>query len=251
MRIGAFSQPLLVTTCASRLAWGWHCWSKSPLYTAELQTSLDGLKEYASCVEELGSRDAKAHVEKETRGYAPWTHAPVCTRTLQSINDTLCVYTDASFADNRGISIFTTRKLAQEFASLPAFRDPLALKPEAINEDTHAYHTTSIAEKGIGMLASRPLKFGDRVTAYTPAFVAYLESELSTLDREALWRTAIEQLPVHLKDKFLNLATVYGDPRVKVQDVVKANTFQVMIGGVNHLAVWPETSRLNHACAPK
>ncbi|EOA82340.1 uncharacterized protein SETTUDRAFT_157167 [Exserohilum turcica Et28A] len=170
---------------------------------------------------------------------------------MADINDTLCVYTDASFADNRGISIFTTRKLAQEFASLPAFRDPLALKPEAINEDTHAYHTTSIAEKGIGMLASRPLKFGDRVTAYTPAFVAYLESELSTLDREALWRTAIEQLPVHLKDKFLNLATVYGDPRVKVQDVVKANTFQVMIGGVNHLAVWPETSRLNHACAPK
>jgi len=101
------------------------------------------------------------------------------------------------------------------------------------------------------MLATRPLDFGDRVTSYTPAFIAYLESELSTLDREQLWRIAIEQLPGELKEKFLGLATVYGDERVRVQDVVKANTFQLMVGGANHLAVWPETSRLNHACAPK
>lgn len=101
------------------------------------------------------------------------------------------------------------------------------------------------------MLASRPLEFGDRVTAYTPAFLAYLESELSTPDREAFWRVAIEQLPEVLKSEFLSLATVYGDERIRVQDVVKANTFQVVLEGLNHLAVWPETSRLNHECAPK
>ena len=101
------------------------------------------------------------------------------------------------------------------------------------------------------MLAERPLEFAERVTAHTPAFLAYLESSLSTLDREALWRMAIEQLPEGLKKEFLGLATVYGDERVRVQDIVKANTFQVVVGGVNHLAVWPETSRLNHACAPK
>jgi ribosomal RNA assembly protein len=101
------------------------------------------------------------------------------------------------------------------------------------------------------MLATRPLKFGDVVTRYTPAFVAYLESELTTLDREAMWRIAIEQLPSELKEKFLGLATLYGDERVRVQDIVKANTFQVVVGGQNHLVVWPETSRANHACAPK
>ena len=37
---------------------------------------------------------------------------------------------------------------------------------------------------------------------------------------------------------------------MRVQDIVKANTFQILLGGANHLAVWPETSRLNHACAP-
>ncbi|EUC30627.1 hypothetical protein COCCADRAFT_39160 [Bipolaris zeicola 26-R-13] len=169
---------------------------------------------------------------------------------MADINDKLCVYTDTSFAQNRGISIFTTPSLAKDFASLPAFRDASALVSQSINKPTDTYHATSIPGKGIGMLASRPLKFGERVTAYTPAFLAYLESELSTLDREALWRTAIEQLPAELKEKFLGLATVYGDPRVQIQDIVKANTFQVLLNGVNHLAVWPETSRLNHACAP-
>ena len=103
----------------------------------------------------------------------------------------------------------------------------------------------------MGMLATQPLEFGDIVTRHTPAFIAYLESELSTIDREKLWRMAIEQLPEVIKERFLGLATVYGDERVRVQDVVKANTFQVLVGEVNHLAVWPETSRLNHACNPK
>jgi ribosomal RNA assembly protein len=101
------------------------------------------------------------------------------------------------------------------------------------------------------MLASRPLGFQDRVTAYTPAFLAYLEDDLSTLDREKWWRNAIEQLPAKIKEGFLGLSYVYGDERVRVQDIVKANTFQVEVGGVNHLAIFPETSRLNHACNPK
>jgi ribosomal RNA assembly protein len=101
------------------------------------------------------------------------------------------------------------------------------------------------------MLATKSLEFKDRVTAYTPAFLAYLETELPTLEREMWWRFAIEQLPAKIKDEFLSLAYVFGDERFRVQDIVKANTFQMEVGGVNHLAVFPETSRLNHACNPK
>jgi len=102
------------------------------------------------------------------------------------------------------------------------------------------------------MLATRDLVFGDMVTAYTPVFLAYLEVELSTLEREKWWRRAVEQLPEESKDTFLDLATIYGDERVRVQDIVKSNTFRVEVGGgVGHLAIWPETSRANHACAPK
>jgi ribosomal RNA assembly protein len=101
------------------------------------------------------------------------------------------------------------------------------------------------------MLASQPLVFSDTITAHTPAFLALLESELSTADRETWWRRAIAQLPAPTQRDFLGLATVYGDERVRVQDIIKANTFQVEVGGGNHLAVWPETSRVNHACGAK
>lgn len=250
MRISTLSaRQILILASSPQLVRGLHCWSKSPLYTINLQTSLDSLHEYAQCsLLNPTSPDSTPNAEED---YGPWSHAPVCTPVLQSINDTLCVYTDATFAHNRGISLFTTPTLAKKFASLPAFRNPSALTAQGINQPTHAYRATPIPGKGIGMLASRPLKFGDRVTAYTPAFIAYLESELSTPDREAFWRVAIEQLPEALRSEFLSLATVYGDERIRVQDVVKANTFQVVLEGVNHLAVWPETSRLNHECAPK
>ena len=81
--------------------------------------------------------------------------------------------------------------------------------------------------------------------------LAYLESDLTTAEREKFFKIAVSQLPKATREMYLGLATVYGLPQVKYQDVVKANTFQVVLEGVNHLAVWPETSRLNHECAPK
>jgi ribosomal RNA assembly protein len=183
--------------------------------------------------------------------YAPWSYPPVCTHVFESINDKLCVYTSTSFGNGRGISIFTTPTAAKQFAALPAFKDPSALSSQNINTLTNTWRAASIPDKGIGMLATQPLNFKDRVTAYTPAFLAYLETELATLEREKCWRFAVDQLPEKTRDAFMSLAYVFGDERVRVQDIVKANTFQVEVGGENHLAVFPETSRLNHACNPK
>ena len=193
--------------------------------------------------------NGRKHQKEKEAGNSPWTHAPICTPTLQTINSTLCIYTSSTFSNGRGISIFTTPTLAKTFALLPAFTSP---QPPHINVPTDAYTATTIPGKGLGMLATRDLVFGDMVTAYTPVFLAYLEVELSTLEREKWWRRAVEQLPEESKDTFLDLATIYGDERVRVQDIVKSNTFRVEVGGgVGHLAIWPETSRANHACAPK
>jgi hypothetical protein len=238
---------LAQATSAQLLPWTLHqrCWQESPLYTPDFQSLLDGSKDHAFCSEPLSP-----YSTVRTNPHEPWTHRPVCTPFLPGLNNTLCVYTDASFGAGRGISIVTTPDLARQFAALPALHDQSLYKSRDINKPSDVYTTTSIPGKGIGMLSTRPLSFGTHVTRYTPAFLAYLESSLSTPDREALWRIAIAQLPLPLQESFLDLATVYGDERVRVQDIVKANTFQVMIGGTNHLAIWPETSRLNHACAP-
>ncbi|KAH8727683.1 hypothetical protein GQ44DRAFT_94110 [Phaeosphaeriaceae sp. PMI808] len=214
------------------------CWHEHPLRTVNIYSSQDHQKEYASTI----------HIKE--RDYAPWSYPPVCTNVLQSINDKLCVYTSTSFSNGRGITIFTTPKVASRFTSLPGFRDSSIFQTKNINTFSDTWHATSIPNKGIGMLASKPLKFKDRVTSYTPVFLALLEVEFGTLEREQWWRLAVEQLPEKMKNEFLSLAYVIGDERVRVQDIVKSNTFQVHIAGVNHLAVFPETSRFNHACNP-
>jgi hypothetical protein len=218
------------------------CWHEYPLSTAHI-SSTDRGREYASTIQDQSQSDSEP--------YAPWTHPPKCTLILRSINDKLCVYTSTSFANGRGISIFTTPSIAKQYASLPAFTSPSVLHAQAINHPTNSWRADTIPNKGIGMLAAKALVFGDRITSYTPAFLALLEDELNTYDREKWWRLAIEQLPVKTKEDFLQLAFVFGDERFRVQDIVQANTFQVEVGGDNHLAVWPETSRLNHACNPK
>ncbi|KAH9870272.1 hypothetical protein IAQ61_005745 [Plenodomus lingam] len=223
------------------------CWHDYPLLTVQLSCHLNGIHEMAHPVQTW---------PKEQEENFPWSHTPICTPSLPSLNSPLCVYTSTTFASGRGLSIFTTPNLANHFASLPVFHNASILAEQDINGDTGTWRTETIPGKGIGMVASHTLDFGDRVTSYTPAFLAVLEDELGTLNREKWWRIAISQLPdgkdgeESVKDKFMGLATVYGDERVKVQDIVKANTFQLEVQGINHLAVWPETSRLNHDCGP-
>jgi hypothetical protein len=219
------------------------CWHEHPLSTRQIFSSSKDLQEYSVPI--------RSPFDSKQNDHAPWTHPPTCTPILSTINDILCIYVSTSFSNGRGISIFTTPSIAAQYAALPAFVSSSALTSQNINVPTNTWRATSIPDKGVGMLATQPLSFGDRVTAYTPAFLALLESELSTLDREKWWRRAINLLPKKTRENFLSLAYVYGDERVRVQDIVKANTFQVEVGGGNHLAVWPETSRLNHACAPK
>jgi hypothetical protein len=233
----------LIHRALSHITLNDQCWHEHPLSTVNICSSVSGYVQYASVVQ--------VTFRSQEQDHTPWSNPPICTNVLESINDKLCVYTNTSFSNGRGISIFTTPQLANMFTSLPAFQDPATADAQDINIPTDTWRATSIPNKGIGIIASKPLDFKDCITAHTPAFLAYLEDELSTLDREKWWSTAIEQLPAKIRKQFLALSYVYGDERVRVQDIVKANTFQVEVGGVNHLAIFPETSRLNHACNAK
>ena len=181
--------------------------------------------------------------------FHPWSNKATCTDLLAGISDNLCVYTNASFSKGRGISIFTTPQIASHFNNLPVLQDATALT--GINEATGAWYTRSIPGKGIGMLASHSLKRGDLITAYTPILLVYMESVLSTMEREKYLRVAVEQLPQSSREAYYKLATIYGHAETIVQDVLKANTFEVEIGGHRHMAIFPETSRMNHDCGAK
>ena len=70
-------------------------------------------------------------------------------------------------------------------------------------------------------------------------------------EREKFLSIAVDQLPAASQEHYFSLATIWGEAGYEVQDVVKANGFEMQVGGKMHVAVFPETSRMNHACSPK
>ncbi|KAL6708391.1 hypothetical protein ACN47E_002654 [Coniothyrium glycines] len=233
------------------------CVFEQPLLQLEFYSSRDGLGEFACPARQSILRDDRAAPRVED-DQSIWSFPPACTRVQGSINEELCVFTSIDKLSKHGYSIFTTPSIADTITKLPALRgcpedDHICeeiIATSGIDQESGAWRTAEIPGKGIGMLAARDLKPGDIVTAYTPTFMAYLESELSTADRETWWKRAIEQLPESQRKLFLGLTYVFGDERIRIQDIVKANTFQIDVNGVNHLVIFPETSRLNHACNP-
>lgn len=199
----------------------------------------------------LPSTTAVDNDQSENGSYGPWTHKPVCTDFLEELGSELCVYTNATFSQGRGISIFTTPRIAEEYATLLPFHDPEALSSRGINIPNGVWYTKDIPGKGVGMLAKRDLQRGDLITAFTPYLLSHTENILSTEEREKFLQIALSQLPIESQEHYLGLAKIYHIPSVVVQDVCKANSFEMQVGGQMHLAVFPETSRINHACAPK
>lgn len=182
--------------------------------------------------------------------FFPWSYDPVCTPYIPELKSELCVYTNFTFSAGRGISIFTTPTIAEEFSALPPFQDASAL--EGVNEPAKSWRTQKVPGKGIGVVASRNLDWKDKVMSTTPLLLVHPPpSALSSESIEIFLRIAIEQLPAVSRDWYLSLATIFRYENLKIQDVLKANTFEVQVGGMMHLAVFPEQSRINHDCGPK
>ncbi|KAG9233383.1 hypothetical protein BJ875DRAFT_512278, partial [Amylocarpus encephaloides] len=177
-----------------------------------------------------------------------WSHRPVCTEHHVDIDSELCVYTKAGFRDGRGISIFTTPDIAQEFADLKIFHDTSSTPEKEVT--IRPWKTQELPGKGVAMIAGRDLQRGDLITAYTPALIVNRDKILLVKEEEEYLRRAIDQLPVATRASYLELATMYNDPTIIVQDVLKSNSFDLQVGGRMHLAIFPEPSRLNHDCAP-
>jgi hypothetical protein len=222
----------------------------------------------------------------------PWTHAPVCTTMLRLQGsdpvDTgrddveYCLYTNASFQANRGISIFTTPKIASSLAKLPVFAGSVTqlsspnlnaqvLLSSGPSQYTHSTsisatatsYTSAIPSKGLGLFTFHALKRGDVVLHHTSVLISHIPSFARTFssERERLLRIGVEQLPSTTRDQFLSLATIYGDEDTLVQDILKANAYNIDVeigedgaGNVikeQYPGIWPEAARANHACAPK
>ncbi|KAF2840709.1 SET domain-containing protein [Patellaria atrata CBS 101060] len=201
--------------------------------------------------EEIFNEDASSTLERK---HSLWPYEPLCTGLRKGLDEELCIYTNAEFAGGRGISIFTTRKIAESFKSLPPFHSPEVL--DGINKPTTAWSTRKMPNKGIGMVAESKFQRGNRILVTTPVLLAHMDFAMAdedvfpVLEREAFLRKAVDQLPTRTRDAFLSLATLFNAPHLVVQDVMKTNAFEIQVGGQMHLAVFPEAARINHDCGP-
>lgn len=222
-----------------------HCLNAA-IFSTSLACSSNGASDLLT---QYGEEERVLQVDSDIAYFHPWTHEPVCTQFLESVGSELCIYTNASFSNGRGISIFTTPSIAEQFSKLLPFEDAAVL--DGVNNPGGPWYTKELPGKGTGLIAGRELARGDLVTAYTPVLLVNKDRILSTRDRELLLRIAVDQLPSASRDAYLKLSTIFGNPAFIVQDVLKANNFEMQLGGEMHLALFPETSRMNHDCGPK
>ncbi|KAF2099799.1 SET domain-containing protein [Rhizodiscina lignyota] len=228
-------------------------WEQCPDFVLSLSSNLDcsvsGGSERASEID-VPSLVKKSESFDTISDFFPWTHPPICTDIVSSLNAPLCIFTNASFSSGRGISIITTEDIALEFASL----EPFVLDHTPTNVNTspsrQPWKATPIANKGMGLVATESIPAGSLIAAYQPVVLVHPEISSFKNTAEGLIRLAVDQLPPSTSANFLNLSTQYNNPHIICSDILKSNSFELAVGPTMHLSLIPEPSRLNHDCGP-
>ncbi|SPO04011.1 uncharacterized protein DNG_06694 [Cephalotrichum gorgonifer] len=172
--------------------------------------------------------------------WLPWTHRPYCADTPY------CVFTNAHFHGNNGISIITTPALAAHtldtiestFASpfRQAFLDP---------EGRPAYEVRDIPGKGKGAVAVRTIRKGERFMVDYAGIIADTDfpAQLKMADGRKLLEAAVDQLP--RMEKIRDLARSTDTQTRVVEDLLRTNSFGMTVEERNVMGLFPEISHLH------
>jgi hypothetical protein len=165
-----------------------------------------------------------------------------------------CVYANPSLQNGHGISLITTARIAQSVAHLPGLDQPPNVDIQAVSKDTVPYRMQSIPGKGMGLVATQPIRRGQRIMAFTPAVLAHLDitTKITSEEQQRLLDVAVEQLPKQTKELYLSQMGFAGGHHVA--DVMHTNSFGLNLGTeeqARHFGNFPEVSRFNHDCRPK
>jgi hypothetical protein len=157
-----------------------------------------------------------------------WTSPPQCI-DRGNMTEVYCIFTSATFANGRGISIFTTPENAAAIAKLPAFEDPTVHdENEALNSSPPPYELRELPGRGIGVIANRTLHRGDRIFSETPSYM--IDDQISPdVDDELhvqMQRYAVLVLPEPLRDLSLDLCAHFGVAD-RIDDIMATNAFAV------------------------
>ena len=194
-----------------------------------------------------------------------WTHSSPCIQG-DDADDPICVFTDTTFADGRGISLVTVARRAGHLATTPAFAEPDTVK--GINHDLGQtppakYEMRELPGKGMGLIATAPIRRGDQIMANTASLMIDYRafSELTKAQYTSLQSHAVDHLPPQHRALLLSLSTHTTSPSHLshpdlVDKIAATNSFDIDPDSDDpdqhhsFFVLFPSIARMNHACRP-
>ncbi|KAG7290875.1 hypothetical protein NEMBOFW57_000880 [Staphylotrichum longicolle] len=196
---------------------------------------------------------------------------PVCLTDSRDLggedsDQPICVFTDTSFAEGRGISLITAPQRANYLATSPAFAEPDTVK--SINQDLNQtpptkYEMREIPGKGMGLIATAHILRGDLIMANTASLMIDYRAfnELSKPQYTALQAHAVDHLPPLHRSLFLNLSahtpsTSHLTHAELVDAIAATNGFDIDPDDDDadqhnsFFVIFPSIARMNHDCRP-
>ncbi|KAK4183002.1 hypothetical protein QBC35DRAFT_545094 [Podospora australis] len=184
-----------------------------------------------------------------------WTHKPVCIDSPVEPKIPWCAFTNSNFQGKRGVSVISPKyyNSTYEVSPLSALQSIISsLDPHRYEVPPAAYEVKAMKDKGFGLVATKKLRRGSVFMVDYATILADKEMTMS-LRREDGRKLLVEAIG-RLEDpqRVLELA-VSSKPESKVpieEDVFKTNAFYQDVGARGFMMVFPEISRMNHACNP-
>lgn len=202
-----------------------------------------------------------------SKGWAPWTHRPVCTEARRdkrgrARQQQYCVFTDATFRGGRGLSVIAAPHGAAAMADTlddsgvpPRLRDhpstPLrgdTAREHGTTAEGNAFAVQDMPGRGRGVVATRRIRRGELVfvdyvtvlsqNTFTAPDSASNGDEADPEQIMQLLQVAVAQLPRAQNTRVHALAHSLGGERVR--DILRTNVFGgITIAGEPHIGLFP------------
>ncbi|KAI1761147.1 SET domain-containing protein [Hypoxylon sp. FL1150] len=180
--------------------------------------------------------------------YSPWTHAIDCMHVPKSPDTKYCVFSNSRHG-NGGVSIVTTPEIAANEIEMLNDSGDTHFRSANISAEP-AWKVVDIPGKGKGVVATRHIKRSEAVMADWASLVVHLDfpTSVKRLEGYRHLHIAVDQLSG--PDRVLGLARSSTFSNDIVEDVLRTNAFSYPLSGEYHMALYPDVSRVNHACRP-
>ncbi|KAI1077579.1 SET domain-containing protein [Whalleya microplaca] len=190
--------------------------------------------------------------------WSPWTHSPKCLPAHKKPEVKYCVFTNSQHG-NQGVSIITTPETAAN--NVDMLNDPGTSFARLLQNSSGgaSYKIAEIPGKGKGVVATRRIERSETIMADWASIVVDVSFPISVRRSQGyhLFHQAADQLVD--PDRLLRLGHTNALAADIMEDVIRTNAFSwyvietstpYALSGEPHMAVYPEISRINHACKP-